>query len=131
MKANIQLWDTPAPPPLESLWKMPKVTKIMQFATIDLKKAHGLTFFVAHGSTLAVHAHSDKRPRPEETFNRLSRQRQRYTTSIYIPFPSRDRLTHFGIRFPHNYNSSSWAQADYSYLVRHSLFPFRFRLFSF
>ncbi|KAM0478576.1 hypothetical protein ACHAPX_005165 [Trichoderma viride] len=116
--ADLQLWDTPAPPPLESLQNMPKPTGTIQFATIDLKKVHGLTFFVTNGSTLAVHSHTRRRPRPDTTFNQLSRQRQRHTAWVYVPFPSKDRLTHFGIRAPHKFTKSPWAKSDYSYLFR-------------
>lgn len=114
---DLQLWDTPAPPPLESLQNMPEITGTVQFATIDLKKVYGLTFFVANGSTLAVHGHTRRRPHPDTTFNRLSRQRQRHTAWLHVPFPSKDRLTHFGIRAPHKFMKSPWAVADYSYLV--------------
>ncbi|EHK48111.1 hypothetical protein TRIATDRAFT_165237, partial [Trichoderma atroviride IMI 206040] len=107
--ADLQLWDTPAPPPLQSLRNMPKMTGTVQVATIDLKKVHGLTFFVANGSTLAIHGHTRRRPHPDATFNRLSRQRQRHTAWVYVPFPPKDRLTHFGIRAPHRFTKSPWA----------------------
>ncbi|KAL7924041.1 hypothetical protein ACQKWADRAFT_35977 [Trichoderma austrokoningii] len=118
--AKFQLWDTPAPPPLGSLQNMPKITRTVQFATVDFRKAHGLTLFVADGSTLAVHGHTRRRPRPDATFNRLPHLRQPYTAWVYVPFPSKDRLTHFGIRAPHR-RPSPRILADYSYLFRFEL----------
>ncbi|KAK1244955.1 hypothetical protein MKX08_004584 [Trichoderma sp. CBMAI-0020] len=118
---HLHLWDTPSPPPLTSLRNMPKIKGTVQFATVDLKNAYGITFFVANASTLAVHGHTRRRPRPDATFNRLSRPRQRHTAWVYVPFPPKDRLTHFGIRAPHRFTKSSWAVADYSYLFRFEL----------
>ncbi|PTB43012.1 hypothetical protein M441DRAFT_56047 [Trichoderma asperellum CBS 433.97] len=118
---DLQLWDTPTPPSLESLQNMPRITGTTQFASIDLRKANALTFFVANGSTLAVHGHTRRRSHPETTFDRISRQRQRHAAWIYVPLPSKDRITHFGIRAPHKFTRSPWAAADYSYLFRFEL----------
>ncbi|KAL7944595.1 hypothetical protein V8C42DRAFT_325295 [Trichoderma barbatum] len=106
-------WDTSTPPAVEHLLsptaRSPR-NKVTQFSTIDVSKITGITFFMTwqtqtmmttnSGPVFFIHAHTPKTPSAKPTFDRLSAQ-DWAGVWYYVPFPSNDRLTFFGVRHVH------------------------------
>ncbi|KAL7932360.1 hypothetical protein V8C35DRAFT_308166 [Trichoderma chlorosporum] len=99
-------WDTPTPPDVDHLIttvhsNRPPSTRVAQFSTIDVSKITGITFFMtweAQEPEFFIHAHTRNAPSARSTYDRLSAQ-DWSGVWYYIPFPSRDRLTSFGVRY--------------------------------
>ncbi|RFU77896.1 hypothetical protein TARUN_4294 [Trichoderma arundinaceum] len=110
-EVELRPWDIPAPPPMESLpLIVPSIPRTTQFSTIDLARITGITFFISRktGTVLGIHTHKKSAPSADAAFDRLSAQYQRQASWIYVPFPSDDRLTFFGVR---------WVDPNYWHLL--------------
>ncbi|UKZ46823.1 hypothetical protein TrVGV298_001033 [Trichoderma virens] len=104
-------WDTPTPPAQEDLLavrgRSANSSKVVRFSTIDVSKITGITFFLnykirfllaqANRPNFWIHAHTPKAPSAISTFEYLYHT-NRSGIMYYVPFPSSDRLTFFGVR---------------------------------
>lgn len=83
------IWDTPFPPPLgRGIVGQPDQTNrslACHLGTVELSLCTGITFFVAHGSTYAVHTHTKTQLYADRTFKNLTPERRETVTWIYMP----------------------------------------------
>ncbi|OAA37029.1 hypothetical protein NOR_07305 [Metarhizium rileyi] len=87
----IHIWDTPSPPPLrrsivdDSIITPTPYPRDVHLGTVELPSCTGITFFVAHGSTYAVHAHTKADLYAYRTFENLPPARRKTVAWIYVP----------------------------------------------
>ncbi|KFA81328.1 hypothetical protein S40288_08298 [Stachybotrys chartarum IBT 40288] len=94
----VQVWDTPTPPdPDQCMLSQPWPANSAQFRTINLNQSTGLTFFFDLGNVYAIHSHTVTTPCARQTYERLSRRRQRSVTWLYLPIPPNDDVVLFGL----------------------------------
>lgn len=95
---GIQVWDTPTPLDLyHCTLHRADIGDSMQFRTIELRKATGITFFFSFRQVYDIHFHTTTTPSASKTFKRLSRRRQPAVTWIYLPISRNDRIIAFGV----------------------------------
>ncbi|OBR09202.1 hypothetical protein CH63R_07967 [Colletotrichum higginsianum IMI 349063] len=69
-----------------------------RLASIDLVSCSGITFFLLASDLLAVHAHTQASPSAEVTFARLSPTIRSQVQWFYVPNPTADKISAFGVR---------------------------------
>ncbi|EXU94829.1 hypothetical protein X797_012090 [Metarhizium robertsii] len=83
---RFRVWDTPCPPPVDYI-DGHNTSSICHLGTIwtETDSLTGITFFLAHGSLYAVHAHTHAQLSAEHTFLFFEPVRQKSLTWIYVP----------------------------------------------
>ncbi|PHH51363.1 hypothetical protein CFIMG_005829RAa [Ceratocystis fimbriata CBS 114723] len=106
--SGLQTWDTPTPPLISQCQVYPSnIRSSTQFKTIDLRQTNGLTFFYSSGAIFAIHAHTEKAPYAQKTFQRLNPRRRDLATWVYVPFSQNDSIDALGVPMPHDDGFSS------------------------
>ncbi|KAH7175720.1 hypothetical protein EDB81DRAFT_17896 [Dactylonectria macrodidyma] len=96
---TIRIWDTPAPPDLKRcLFLSYSGPTCSRFVTIPTRNCTGLTFFYWHQFTKAIHAHTERSPFAQETFNKLPFEFRENLVWIYVPLTSNNPIVGFGVR---------------------------------
>ncbi|PON20766.1 hypothetical protein TGAM01_v210367 [Trichoderma gamsii] len=97
---QFRVWDTPSPPQwqecvVDTDYDSASRAK-SHLSTIDTRSTTGLTFFTCFARIWAIHAHTNRRPSAQSTFDMLSPKIQAFVHWIHVPFGSEDKLTAFG-----------------------------------
>ncbi|CAG9986409.1 unnamed protein product [Clonostachys byssicola] len=106
-RQEIDLWDSPATlrrgtiisgdepaHPSHLMYKMP----ISRFATLDLRRCNGLTFFIVPDGVHAIHAHTPESPSAVEAFERLRLYYAGPVSWFYVPLAADDEVLDIGLR---------------------------------
>ncbi|CAH0046411.1 unnamed protein product [Clonostachys solani] len=109
VRQELSLWDSPATPQRRTTvagdepshnypWNLMPKLPISRFATIDLRRCDGLTFFIVPSGVHAVHAHTPESPDAVEAFERLRLYYDGPVTWFYMPLAADDEVLAVGLR---------------------------------
>ncbi|TQN67269.1 hypothetical protein CSHISOI_08049 [Colletotrichum shisoi] len=100
-QTKLQITDAPKLAEL-TCFRFPSRAPGIRLATVDLASCWGITFFMTQSSTLAIHAHTQATPFAETTFGRLPPSTQAFVRWVYVPNPSADKISAFGVQLKVN-----------------------------
>ncbi len=99
--AELNIWNTAAPPDLAAFRVILYPLKFRVFHFIDLHNIFGLTFSMSSHGVCNIHGHTRERPSAAEAIQRLrlSPTQRRKLRSIFVPLPPDEKILAIGVRW--------------------------------